>query len=112
MARRHIERSPATTCSAISNHSRLLHGIDGRSVAARCFRDICRTYELEADGDVTEVERGLIRQAANFAGSWTEFRGDRVTKSKPIPGPHLVYAFLTASPNAVANKGADFSNWG
>jgi putative SOS response-associated peptidase YedK len=23
-----------------------------------------------------------------FAGIWTEFRGDRGTKSKPIPGPH------------------------
>ena len=23
-----------------------------------------------------------------FAGIWTEFKGDRGTKSKPIPGPH------------------------
>jgi putative SOS response-associated peptidase YedK len=30
-----------------------------------------------------------------FAGIWTEFRGDRGTKSKPVPGPHLVYGFLT-----------------
>jgi SOS response associated peptidase (SRAP)/ATP dependent DNA ligase domain len=36
-----------------------------------------------------------------FAGIWTEFRGDRGTPSKPIPGPHLVYGFLTTSPNAV-----------
>src|SRR6266852_6245498 len=28
-----------------------------------------------------------------FAGIWTEFRGDRGTKSKPIPCPHLVYGF-------------------
>jgi hypothetical protein len=28
-------------------------------------------------------------------------RGDRGTKSKLIPGPHLVYSFLTTSPNAV-----------
>jgi putative SOS response-associated peptidase YedK len=26
-----------------------------------------------------------------FAGIWTEFKGDRGIKSKPIPGPHLVY---------------------
>ena len=32
---------------------------------------------------------------------WTEFKGDRGTKSKPIPGPHLVYGFLTTTPNAV-----------
>jgi hypothetical protein len=37
----------------------------------------------------------------SFAGIWTEFRGDRRTKSKPIPGPHLVYGFLTTEPNAV-----------
>ena len=36
-----------------------------------------------------------------FAGIWTEFKGDRGTKSKPIPGPHLVYAFLTTAPNSV-----------
>jgi SOS response associated peptidase (SRAP) len=36
-----------------------------------------------------------------FAGIWTEFNGNRGTKSKPIPGPHLVYGFLTTSPNSV-----------
>ena len=36
-----------------------------------------------------------------FAGIWTEFKGDRGTKSKPIPGPHLVYGFLTTEPNTV-----------
>jgi putative SOS response-associated peptidase YedK len=36
-----------------------------------------------------------------FAGIWTEFRGDRGTKSKPIPGPHLVYGFLTTAPNEI-----------
>jgi putative SOS response-associated peptidase YedK len=36
-----------------------------------------------------------------FAGIWTEFKGDRGTKSKPIPSPHLVYGFLTTAPNAV-----------
>ncbi|MBR1177078.1 SOS response-associated peptidase [Bradyrhizobium sp. KB893862 SZCCT0404] len=36
-----------------------------------------------------------------FAGIWTEFKGDRGTKSKPIPGPHLVYGFLTTEANAI-----------
>jgi hypothetical protein len=31
----------------------------------------------------------------------TTFNGDRGTKSKPIPGPHQVYGFLTTAPNAV-----------
>jgi putative SOS response-associated peptidase YedK len=41
------------------------------------------------------------RPLCAFAGIWTEFKGDRDTKSKPVPGPHLVYGFLTTSPNAV-----------
>jgi putative SOS response-associated peptidase YedK len=36
-----------------------------------------------------------------FAGIWTEFKGERGTKSQPIPGPHLVYGFLTTAPNAI-----------
>ena len=36
-----------------------------------------------------------------FAGIWTEFKGDRGPKSKPIPGPHLVYGFLTTAPNII-----------
>jgi putative SOS response-associated peptidase YedK len=36
-----------------------------------------------------------------FAGIWAEFKGDRGTKSKPVPGPHLVYGFLTTAPNAI-----------
>jgi len=35
------------------------------------------------------------RQLFAFADVWTEYRGDRGTKSKPVPGPHLVYGFLT-----------------
>ncbi|WP_407188590.1 SOS response-associated peptidase [Bradyrhizobium centrosematis] len=36
-----------------------------------------------------------------FAGIWTTFNGDRGTKSKPVPGPHQVYGFLTTEANAV-----------
>jgi putative SOS response-associated peptidase YedK len=41
------------------------------------------------------------RPLFSFAGIWTEFQGDRGTKSKPIPGPHDAYGFLTTAPNAV-----------
>ncbi len=41
------------------------------------------------------------RPLTAFAGIWTEFKGGRGTKSKPVPGPHLVYGFLTTSPNAI-----------
>jgi hypothetical protein len=51
-----------------------------------------RGYPYKRSGD---------RPLTAFAGIWTEFKGDRGTKSKPVPGPHLVYGFLTTSPNAV-----------
>jgi hypothetical protein len=43
------------------------------------------------------------RPLCAFAGIWTEFKGDRGTKSKPVPGPHLVYGFLT-TPNAIVES--------
>ena len=39
-----------------------------------------------------------------FGGLWTEFKGDRGTKSKPIPGPHLVYGFLTRRQTRSLNR--------
>ena len=43
----------------------------------------------------------MIGHCTAFAGIWTTYNGDRGTKSKPMPGPHQVYGFLTTSPNAV-----------
>jgi putative SOS response-associated peptidase YedK len=51
--------------------------------------------------DVVWFAQNDNRPLSAFAGIWTEFRGDRGTKSKPVPGPHLVYGFLTTSPNTV-----------
>jgi putative SOS response-associated peptidase YedK len=51
--------------------------------------------------DVVWFALGDDRPLFAFAGIWTTFKGDRGTKSKPVPGPHLVYGFLTTQPNAV-----------
>ena len=51
--------------------------------------------------DIVWFAQGDDRLLSSFAGIWTEFKGDRGTKSKPIPGPQLVYGFLTTSPNAI-----------
>jgi hypothetical protein len=66
-----------TNRSAISNRSRLLDGVDGRSAPARRFRDICRGYELELGGPVSELERDLIRQAAGLTLLRADASGDR-----------------------------------
>jgi putative SOS response-associated peptidase YedK len=51
--------------------------------------------------DVVWSELNDERPLFAFAGIWTEFKGDRGTKSKPVPGPHQVYGFLTTAPNTV-----------
>jgi putative SOS response-associated peptidase YedK len=51
--------------------------------------------------DIVWFAQSAARPLFAFAGIWTEFRGDRGTKSKPIPGPHLVYGFLTTAANAI-----------
>jgi len=51
--------------------------------------------------DVAWLALNNDRPLFAFDGIWTQFNGDRGTKSKPIPGPHNGYGFLTAAPNAV-----------
>ena len=60
--------------------------------------------------DVTRADQvqALVKKVVNTYGTldfafniWTTFNGDRGTKSKPIPGLHQVYGFLTTAPNAV-----------
>jgi putative SOS response-associated peptidase YedK len=66
------------------------------------LRRICAGTEPETKKkDVVWFALNDERPLVAFAGIWAEFRGDRGTKSKLIPGPHLVYGFLTTSPNAV-----------
>ena len=68
------------------------------------FEDHLRLAAASESGDEKDVVWFALddsRPLFCFAGIWTEFKGDRGTKSKPVPGPHLVYGFLTTSPNAV-----------
>jgi putative SOS response-associated peptidase YedK len=63
-----------------------------------------RRVRTGAEPGDEEEGRGVVRADRPlfaFAGIWTTFNGDRGTKSKPLPGPHQVYGFLTTSPNAV-----------
>lgn len=65
------------------------------------FAEYAPEPNLETKNDVIWFAINDDRPLTCFAGTWTEFKGDRGTKSKPVPGPHQVYGFLTTSPNAV-----------
>lgn len=79
---------------------------EAREPLHRTVQQLCRIRARAEPGD---EEKGCVvwfalnddRPLTAFAGIWTEFKGDRGTKSKPIPGLHLVYGFLTTAPNAV-----------
>jgi putative SOS response-associated peptidase YedK len=69
---------------------------------ANGFAEYAPEPNLEAKKkDVVWFALNEDRPLFAFAGIWTEFKGDRGTKSKPVPGPHLVYGFLTTAPNAI-----------
>jgi hypothetical protein len=61
-----IERS-LTNRSRITNGTRLLEGIDGRTPSARRFRDLIESFSCDLGGmeRLTEAERALVKQAAS-----------------------------------------------
>jgi putative SOS response-associated peptidase YedK len=70
-------------------------------VPANSFRNTPEANPATGKKDVVWFALDDARPLFAFAGIWTEFKGDRGTKSKPVAGPHDVYGFLTTSPNAI-----------
>ena len=75
---------------------------------SRCFVPANSFAEYAPEPNPETKKKDVVWFALNedrplfaFGGIWTEYNGDRGTKSKAIPGPHLVYGFLTTAPNAV-----------
>jgi hypothetical protein len=62
-----IARTSTTNRSAVTNGSKLLVGIDGRSPMARRFRDLVQAYSAEIGGELTQFEKAMVKQAASLA---------------------------------------------
>ena len=92
---RQVAAPSKTNRSAISNRSRLLPGVDGRSSNARRFRDICAAYDAEAGGNVTEVERDLIRQAAGLTLRAEQLQG-AIVRGEAVDNDELIRLSSTA----------------
>jgi putative SOS response-associated peptidase YedK len=103
--------APAAQRRAAGHHIRNTaspHWRGRRKPESRCLVPANSFAEYAPEPNPETEKKDVVWFALNdhrplfaFAGIWTEFRGDRGTKSKPIPGPHLVYGFLTTAPNAV-----------
>jgi hypothetical protein len=94
-ARDTLATSCATSRSKVSNGTRLLQNVDGRTSSARRFRDLVRAYEGEVGGNLTEVERGLIRQAAALTFKAETLQSDLVN-GNPVDGDQLIRLTGTA----------------
>jgi hypothetical protein len=96
-ADRHTKaRTIPTLRSRVSNGTSLLANIDGRSSLARRFRDLVESFEADLGGpSLTEVERGLIRQAAALTLRSEQLQADMVN-GQPVDGDQLIRLTGTA----------------
>jgi len=88
-------RPSTTNRSAVTNGSKLLVGIDGRSPAARRFRDLVDAYTSEIGGELTEVERGLVKQAAALTLTAEGMQAD-IVNGKPVDTDAMIRVTSTA----------------
>jgi hypothetical protein len=61
-----LAERPSRQRSRVTNGSKLMAGIDGRSAEARRYRDLCLSFadDLGGAAGLTESQRALVRQAA------------------------------------------------
>jgi hypothetical protein len=107
IAHKPVTRSSTTNRSAVTNGSRLLEGIDGRSPTARRFRDLVAAFEAEIGGNLTEAERGLIKQAAALTIRAEQLQAD-IVNGKPVDSDALIRISSTAKRilGAIGDKAA------
>jgi hypothetical protein len=88
---------PPATRSAVSNGSRILEGVDGRSSGARRFKDLVENFSRDLGGidRLSEAEQSLIRQAASLT-----MRGEQlqaaIVKGEPVDPDELIRLSNTA----------------
>jgi putative SOS response-associated peptidase YedK len=70
-------------------------------VPVNSFAEYAPEPNPETKKDVVWFALNEDRPLFAFAGIWTEFKGDRGTKSKPVPRPAPRLWLLTTAPNAV-----------
>jgi hypothetical protein len=94
-ARKPVARTSTTNRSAVTNGSKLLVGIDGRCPSARRYRDLVAAFEAEIGGNLTEVERGLVKQAAALTLRSEQMQAD-IVNGNPVDADALIRISSTA----------------
>jgi hypothetical protein len=96
-AQKLVARASTTNRSAVTNGSKLLVGIDGRSPAARRFRDLVSLFESEIGGAavLTVADRALVKQAAALTLKAEGLQADLVN-GLPVDTDQLIRLSSTA----------------
>lgn len=108
--------------SAMTNGTRLLSGVDGRTKAARRFRDLVEAYCSELGTDLarlTESQRTAVRQAAGVAVQCEQMQsaivnGDAVDPEQLVRLSNLLVRLLKnvgLGPNAGRDDEPDLSEY-
>jgi hypothetical protein len=86
-----LERTSATNRSSISNGSRLLAGVDGRSAPARRFRDLVHDFSvpLGGAGNLSPLDLALVRQAASLRLRFEQMEA-AVAREEPIDDDQMI----------------------
>jgi hypothetical protein len=80
------------TRSMVTNRSKLISGVDGRSVVARRFRDLIQEYSQECHGgsaDLSPAELGMVRQAAAMTLRAEQLQAS-VVRGEPVLADELI----------------------
>jgi hypothetical protein len=74
----------------VTNGTRLLVGVDGRSAQARRYRDLCLCFpdDLGCAAELSEAQRSLIRQAAALLVQ-SEHLQAAVLRGETVDNEHL-----------------------
>jgi phage-related minor tail protein len=81
---------PSRQRSRVSNGSKLMAGVDGRSAEARRYRDLCQSFADDCGGAsaLSESQRSLIRSAAALSVQSEKLQG-AVIRGEPVSDEQL-----------------------
>jgi hypothetical protein len=91
---------PSTIRSRVTNGSKMVHGLDGRTASARRFRDLQIAYAGDLGGpeNLGEAQRALIAQTATL-----QVQAERV-QAAVLRGEQIDAEQLTRLANSVARN--------
>jgi len=85
------KRAPGhvTNKAKVTNRPWTIPGVDMRTPAGRRFRDLCRSFATELGGELSELERGLVRQCAAIL-LHAETQQVALVRGEPIKGDEAI----------------------